>query len=161
MSLSLRKPVRIYRLDHTYHTMLVGALDSSMDVLVRFMVRGGALLCWFGPRERCIGLHGMGLICFLALPLLRPAPRFCSTPPMPASARARAQPWIGGTLPHDRMSLYSVYEVDSVTCARRELDRDELPLAVMMGWDPDLRKTLRVRFCLPACLPVRDLDAPG
>ena len=35
--------------------------------------------------------------------------------------------------------------MESQCLARRELEREELPLAVVMSWDEDIRKSMRVR----------------
>jgi hypothetical protein len=61
----------------------------------------------------------------------------------------RSQPWISATPSRERLSQYGLFEVETQTGARRELERDELPLAVIYGWEAELRKSLRVRARAP------------
>jgi hypothetical protein len=40
--MTLRKGVRVYRLDHSYRSMLLSVHESAGDLLARFAVRGQA-----------------------------------------------------------------------------------------------------------------------
>jgi len=55
--------------------------------------------------------------------------------------------------PRDKLVAFTLYEVECSTCARRELAPDELPLAVVMGWDVDIRAQMRVRHAARPPVP--------